>query len=69
MLKLFLKYNGIALFEKYFVRKNSQGGGELLLKNGALDGHPYYTCYSWAGFTLRVLLGTLGIFATSSCQI
>ena len=37
----------------YFVRKNWQGVGELLLKNGTIDGCIYLPCYSPAGFTLR----------------
>ena len=28
-------------FKKYFVRNNWRGGGELLLKNGPIDGYAY----------------------------
>ena len=38
----------LAISFKYFVRKNSQGGG---VKNGTIDGYAYYTCYFRAGFT------------------
>ena len=30
-----------SFFIKYFVRKNWQGGGESLLKNGTIDGYAY----------------------------
>ena len=50
------------------MRKNWRGEDELLLKSGILDGYAYKPCYSGAGFTLCVALGTLAIFATSSCQ-
>ena len=59
----------LADFFKYFVLKNWRGGDKLLLKNGRLDGYAYQPCYSRAEFTLRVAHGTMGIFATSSCQI
>ena len=31
-------------FKSIFSRKNCQGGGELLLKNGTLDGYAYKLC-------------------------
>ena len=31
----------LAIFLKYFVRKNWRDGGESLLKNGAIDGYAY----------------------------
>ena len=31
----------LAIFLKYFVRKNWRGGGESLLKNGPIDGYAY----------------------------
>ena len=44
------------------MRKNWRGGVESLLKNGTINGNAYFTCYSWAGFTLRGARGTWGIF-------
>ena len=32
-------YFSLAIFLKYFVRKNWQGGGESFLKNGTIDGY------------------------------
>ena len=48
----------LALFFKYFVRKNWRDGGESLLKNGTIDGYAYWTCYSRAGFALCEAPGT-----------
>ena len=31
----------LAIFLKYFVRKNWRGGGESLLKNDTIDGYAY----------------------------
>ena len=65
----------MSIFPSYFFKSilcektGEVYGGELLLKNGTIDGYAYKTCYSRAGFTLRRAPGNLGIFATSSCQI
>ena len=56
-------------FKNIFSPKNWQGGGELLLQNRAIDGYAYDPFYSQVRFTFRGAPGTLGIIATSSCQI
>ena len=40
-------------FQKYFVRKKWRDGGELGLKNGAIDGFTYQTCIFRSEFSLR----------------
>ena len=38
---LFKEHFSLLFFKNYFVRKNSRGGGESLLKNGTIDGYAY----------------------------
>ena len=50
-------------------RKNWQGGGELLLKNGTMNSYAYKPCFDRARFTLRGALKDQKIFAKSCCQL
>ena len=51
------------------LRKSWRDGGGLLFKNGTIDGYAYQPCYCPGQMYIVRALGTLKIFATSSCQI